>query len=168
MPRCRCGSVEMENVGFDKMHIVSLYLRQPADTLCDHIYPHMGKGVVMWFAHFCMGYLNNGDDSVSWGDGSVTYPLTRVLAHWWRIEGCPLYSAGQNYESSHLGSEGLDWVSMESVIWAGSCTSMRKWEAMVGDSTSHTPCMAGRGWHDELPDGCGKSVLPLQSVKLFE
>ena len=33
--------------GFDKMHIVSLYLRRPADTLCDHIYPHMGRGLVM-------------------------------------------------------------------------------------------------------------------------
>jgi hypothetical protein len=42
---------------------------------------------------------------------------------------------------------------------------MSKREAMVGGSTSHTPCMAGRGIHDELPDGCGKSVLPLQRVK---
>ena len=30
---------------FGKMHGVSLYLRQPADTLCDHIYPHMGTGL---------------------------------------------------------------------------------------------------------------------------
>ena len=54
---------------------------------------------------------------------------------------------------------------IESVIAAGSYTSMSKGQATVGDSTSHTPCMAGRGWHDELPDGCGKSVLPLQRVK---
>ena len=32
---------------------------------------------------------------------------------------------------------------------------MSKGQTMVGDSTSHTPCMAGRGRHDELPDGCG-------------
>jgi len=42
---------------------------------------------------------------------------------------------------------------------------MSKGQAMVGDSTSHTPGMARRGRHDELPDGCGKSVLPLQRVK---
>ena len=42
---------------------------------------------------------------------------------------------------------------------------MSKGKAMAGGSTSHTPCMAGRGRHDELPDGYGKSVLPLQRVK---
>ena len=42
---------------------------------------------------------------------------------------------------------------------------MSKGQAMVGVSTSHTPCMAGRGRHDELPDGCRKNVLPLQRVK---
>ena len=36
-----------ENGGFDKTHIVSWYLRQSADTLCDHIYPHMGNGLVI-------------------------------------------------------------------------------------------------------------------------
>ena len=41
---------------------------------------------------------------------------------------------------------------------------MSKGKAMTGGSTSHTPCMAGRGRHDELPDGWGKSVLPLQRV----
>ena len=42
--------VEVEKWGmmvFDKKHIVSLYLRRPANNLCDHIYPHMGKGVVI-------------------------------------------------------------------------------------------------------------------------
>jgi len=64
---CRDVGVEVEKwrmVVFDKKHIVSLYLRRPADTLCDHIYPHMGKGVVIQFAHISMGCLNNGDDSV--------------------------------------------------------------------------------------------------------
>ena len=57
---------------------------------------------------------------------------------------------------------------MECVIRAGSYTSMSKGKAMIGGSTSHTSGMAGRGRHDESPDGCGKSVLPLQRVKLFE
>ena len=42
---------------------------------------------------------------------------------------------------------------------------MSKGQTRVGDSTSHTPGMARRGRHDELSDGCGKSVLPLQRVK---
>ena len=42
---------------------------------------------------------------------------------------------------------------------------MSKGKAMAGSSTSHTSGMAGRGRHDESPDGCGKSVLPLQRVK---
>ena len=54
---------------------------------------------------------------------------------------------------------------MESIIWAGSYTSMSKGQTRVGDSTSHTPGMARRGRHEELSDGCGKSVLPLQRVK---
>ena len=53
-------------------------------------------------------------------------------------------------------------------VRVGSYTSMRKGKAMIGGSTSHTSGMAGRGRHDELPDGWGKSVLPLQRVKLFE
>ena len=79
--------------------------------------------------------------------------------------------AGQNYESSHLGSSTGDPVlGVEGMVFVavGSYTSMSKGQAMVGGSTSHTPCMAGRGRHDELPDGWGKSVLPLQRVKLFE
>ena len=50
-------------------------------------------------------------------------------------------------------------------VAVGSYTSMTKGQAMVNGSTSLTPCMAGRGRHDELPDGWGKSVLPLQRVK---
>ena len=46
-------------------------------------------------------------------------------------------------------------------VAVGSYTSMRKGKAKPGDSTSHTPCMAERGRHDELSDGYGKSVLPL-------
>jgi hypothetical protein len=46
-PRGWCWNGEKENGGFDKTHIVSLYLRRSADTLCDHIYPHMGKGLVI-------------------------------------------------------------------------------------------------------------------------
>ena len=47
---CRDVGTEVKKwsmVDFMKMHIVSLYLRQPADNLCDHTYPHMGKGVVI-------------------------------------------------------------------------------------------------------------------------
>ena len=75
----------------------------------------------------------------------ATYPLTWVLAS--EDGGLKGSLAGQNYESSHLGfpTGNLDWVLMESVIRAGSYTSMSKGQAMVGDSTLHAPCMAGRG-----------------------
>ena len=53
---------------------------------------------------------------------------------------------------------------MESVIWAGSYTSMSKGQARVDDSTSHTPGMARRGRHDELPDGCGLKACYLCRV----
>ena len=33
---------------------------------------------------------------------------------------------------------------------------MSKGQTRIGDSTSHTPGMARRGRHDELPDGWGK------------
>ena len=55
-----------------------------------------------------------------------------------------LGSAGQNYESSHLVSEDLS-VDGTGFVAVGSYNSMSKGQAMVGDSTSHTPCMAGRG-----------------------
>ena len=96
-------------------------------------------------------------------------PLTWVLPRWWRIEVATIQCRAKLWVLTPRVSDGLlNWVSMESVIRAGSYTSMSKGEAMAGYSTSHTTCMAGRGWHDELPDGCGKSVLPLQSEKLFE
>ena len=47
---CRDVGVEVGKwrmMVFDKKHIVSLYLCQPADNLCDHIYQRMGKGVVI-------------------------------------------------------------------------------------------------------------------------
>ena len=56
---------------------------------------------------------------------------------------------------------------MVEFVAVGSYTSMSKGKAMAGGSTSHTPCMARRGWHDESSDGCGKSVLPLQRVKNY-
>ena len=45
---------------------------------------------------------------------------------------------------------------MESVVAVGSYTSMSKGQAMVGD-TSHTPCMARRGGHDEYRMDVGKA-----------
>ena len=115
-----------------------------------------------------MGYLIDGDDSVMHEGmvrGSTPWPgSSHKLVG--RIEGSTINRRTKLWVLTLRVSNGkLDWVSMESVIWEGSCTSMSKWEAMVGGSTSHTPGMAGRGWHDELPDGCGKSVLPMQRVK---
>ena len=54
---------------------------------------------------------------------------------------------------------------------AGSYTSMSKGKTMVGNSTSHTPCMAGRGRHDELLDGWGQkrtTSAKCQTIRIVE
>ena len=64
MPRYRCGSEEMEYGDvFEKCTVCPSTMTTNL-TLCDHIYPHMGWGLVMQFAHISMGYLIDGDDSV--------------------------------------------------------------------------------------------------------
>jgi len=117
-----------------------------------------------------MGCLIDGDDSVmhegmvwhlmNWWPTPDLGPHTRV----WRIEGSTI-SRREKLWVLTLRFRRAGLSVLESVIRAGSYTSMSKGQATVGDSTPHTPGMAGRGWHDDLPDGCGKSVLPLQRVK---
>ena len=108
----------------------------------------------------------------SFHEGMVmaTYPLTWVSVS----DGRGIEGFARRAELRVLTPRFLDGGSCTrcrgngDFVAVGSYTSMSKGQAMIGGSTSHTPCMAGRGRHDELPDGCGKSVLPLQRVKLFE
>ena len=53
---------------------------------------------------------------------------------------------GRTTKSSHLVFDGLDLsVDGTGFVAVGSYTSMSKGQATVGDSTPHTPGMAGRG-----------------------
>ena len=47
---------------------------------------------------------------------------------------------------------------------------MSKRKARVGSSTSHTTCMAGRGRHDEFPDGVGKvyTLCRVKTIRIAE
>ena len=72
-------------------------------------------------------------------------PLTWVLQHSGGLE-CIFIYAGQNYESSHTGLRRETGLGVSGMfIREGSYTRMSKRKAMVGYSTSNTPCMAGRG-----------------------
>ena len=85
----------------------------------------------------------------SFHEGMVmaTYPLTWVLvSDGWRIEGfarrAELRVLTLRFPTGNLV---LSVDGNGKFVAVGSYTSMSKGQAMVGDSTSHTPCMAGRG-----------------------
>ena len=98
-----------------------------------------------------MGYLIDGDDPVMHeGMGIAPYPLIWVPAIRW-IEGLKTPPLGRRAKVRVLTSRFLDGGSCTrcrrngEFVAVGSYTSMSKGQAMIGGSTSHTPCMAGRG-----------------------
>ena len=132
---------------------LSTYVDQPYPVR-PH-YPHMGRGLAKYLACFSMGYLIDGGDSVM-HEGMVRWPTPDLGPSTDRRIGVYSYIRRAKLWVLPLRASTGDRTEWwRNVHREGSYTSMSKPKARAGYSTSHTPGMAGRGWHDEFPGWCG-------------